>query len=112
MKNIIWIDENPLIGRLIENIGKNEGFKAYHLPDSGSDFSYLILDMNPEVIVIDEINFKKDNLNIQNSLTLSKFKGFLVFIGNDAYNLKIDHCFKKPINPFEVIEVLKKLGKT
>jgi hypothetical protein len=112
MKNIIWIDENPLIGRLVENIGKAEGFKAYHLTDSHLDFSYLINDLNPEVIVIDEINFKKDGVVIESSLRTCSYKGFIAFIGNDPQNLKTHQCFSKPINPFEVIEILKKAGKS
>jgi hypothetical protein len=49
---VLWIDQNTFASSLFEKVYKKQGLNFYTLAHC-EDFSYLIRDLDPEVIVLD-----------------------------------------------------------
>jgi hypothetical protein len=106
MKLILWIDEKELNLKLFDKIFQNQGHKFYGL-NSVLDFSYLIKDLSPSVIVIDSKTVIKnlDRFTAQ-FVETNEFEGVplvvidhvpeLNFLGSRYLNLTT------PLNPFEL----------
>lgn len=110
---VLWIDQNELATGLFEKVFKEKGKKFYTL-NSVSDFSYLISDLDPALIVIDAATALKDLESFKKQY--EKTGGLLgkpVVIVDPLPGLefiqKIIGTINRPINPFELPEKLSKL---
>lgn len=56
---IFWIDENTFATNLVERTLKGQGLDFYTVKDA-KDFSYLVEDLKPQIVVIDSYTALKD----------------------------------------------------
>lgn len=110
---ILWIDHNTFATSLIERVFKKRDFPFYSI-NSVDDFSYLVDDLHPVLIVLDEETFSKNAEVFLKQYENSPKMQALPFILLDP---KSDFSFlknkigelRKPLEPFELPEVLKKM---
>lgn len=109
---VFWIDQNEFAGTLVQKVFKKKGLDFYYLKDA-RDFSYLIDDLNPSLIVIDRETILKDFGAFEAQyVTSEKMKQIpFVAIGGwdqlDLIKLKAGDLPRK-LDPFEIPE---KLGR-
>lgn len=113
MSLIFWIDENTFATSLIERALKGQGLDFYSIKD-GKDFSYLIKDLKPQIVVVDSVTilkdidvFKKQFEETQSflgaKLVVLDFSTELNFLGD-----KVSHL-SRPIDPFKLKEFFSKI---
>ncbi len=109
---VLWIDQNTFATSLIERVFKKRSLPFYTI-DSVKDFSYLVDDLHPQVIVLDGETYARDPQTFQDQYSASlKMQGipFLLldpkedmgFVKNKLGELK------KPLEPFELPEMIAK----
>lgn len=59
LKQVIWIDQTKFICKLVEDLLKERGV-ACHTLESLSDFSYLLTDLRPELLICDLKTINQD----------------------------------------------------
>jgi len=113
MGHILWIDTNTFATGLLEKVFKDQGFSFYCL-ENVDDFSYLVEDLKPSVLVLDYKTYKSGvnrfNEQYQGS-ELLKNTPFIIIDGLQE-NLGIDNIIghlKRPFDPFEVPQQIKKM---
>lgn len=110
---VLWIDQNSFATTLIEKVFKKKSLPFYTL-NRVDDFAYLIDDLNPALIVLDAETYLANSpvflKQYENSPKMQSLpfiileaKGDLSFIKNKIGELK------KPIEPFELPELLAKM---
>jgi hypothetical protein len=109
---VLWIDENKFATDLLEKVFKQKDLPFYTL-DNVRDFSFLVDDLRPEMIVLDtntairHEELFKTQFEASSRLKTTAF----VLIGDEprlAYLKKIGEI-KRPFDPFTIPEVLEKL---
>jgi hypothetical protein len=109
---ILWIDENKFATDLLEKVFKQKDLPFYTL-DNVRDFSFLVDDLKPEMIVLDtktalrHQELFKTQFDASPRLKTTPF----VLIGDGpelAYLKKLGEI-KRPFDPFAIPEVLEKL---
>ena len=110
---VLWIDHNTFATSLIERVFKKRSLPFYTI-NSVEDFSYLVDDLNPAIIVLDGETFSKNQQVFLNQYEKSSKMQSLPFIllepGNDLGFLKNKIGeLKKPLEPFEMPEILMKM---
>ena len=110
---ILWIDHNTFATSLIEKVFKKRSLPFYTI-NSVDDFSYLVDDLNPAVIVLDGETFAKNSpvflKQYENSTKMQSLPFILLEPKSDFGFLK--HRIgelKKPLEPFELPELLMKI---
>jgi hypothetical protein len=110
---ILWIDQNELATELIARVFKGKN-KPFYTLNSAADFSYLIRDLNPELIVLDGETCVKSlsALRQQYEQTQGFYEKPVVLLGprpelDFIKNLK--GTLLRPIDPFELPELLSKM---
>lgn len=103
---ILWIDQNKFASALVER-----AFKKLHLPfysiDSVQDFSYLVEDLNPQVIVLDGTTVSR-NYSVFREQYLKSPKMqethfiFLEPEGDLSFISKKIGEIQRPFDPFEI----------
>lgn len=111
---VLWIDQNEIATGLFEKIFKERGKQFYTLA-SVSDFSYLIRDLNPSIIVIDGETALKDlgRLKIQYEETQGFMGRPVVFLGPVSqldFIQNVKGTLERPINPFQLPDLLSKFA--
>lgn len=112
---ILWIDQNTFASSLIEKVFKKKALPFYTI-ESVQDFSYLVDDLNPVAIVLDGATFAKNpeafKTQYQNSLKMQSLPFILLdFDADDAFIKNKIGVLKKPLEPFELPEILSKILK-
>lgn len=110
---VLWIDKNDVATGLIEQVFKSRNLSFYSLKNV-SDFSYLINDLRPEVIVLDcdtalddletfKLQYETSELMRSTSFILiNKRPGF-------EFILKKMGSLHRPLDPFKIPEQLKNI---
>lgn len=109
---VLWIDQNTFATSLIERVFKKKGLAFYTL-STVNDFSYLVDDLSPALIVLDGETFSKNpEAFVQQYEASSKMQSIpfvllepgsdLAFIKNKLGELK------KPLEAFEMPQTLEK----
>lgn len=110
---ILWIDKNDFAASLISKVFKKRDLEFYHLSHA-DDFAYLVEDLRPILIVLDEKTASdslealrrqyESSAQLQQSrfVVIGSWEG-LDFIQNRAGALE------RKIDPFSVPEKLQKL---
>ena len=110
---ILWIDHNSFATSLLEKVFKKQSLPFYTI-NQVSDFSFLIDDLRPVLIVLNTETFLKDpepfllqyqaSTQIQNTpFVLIGTHESLSFIKNKIGELQ------KPLEPFDIPDQLKKI---
>lgn len=113
---VLWIDHNTFATNLIERVFKKRSLPFYTI-NSVDDFSYLVDDLNPALIVLDGETFSKNSevflKQYENSPKMQALPFILLEPKSDFSFLK--HKIgelKKPLEPFELPEMLMKIVST
>lgn len=112
---ILWIDQNTFATSLIERVFKKKALPFYTI-ESVEDFSYLVDDLNPVAMVLDGATFNKNPERFlqqyQNSPKMLSLPFILLdFDGDSSFIQNKIGELKRPLEPFELPEVLSKILK-
>ena len=110
---VLWIDQNTFATDLIERIFKKKSLSLYTI-QSVEDFSYLVDDLSPSLVVLDTETFFKNPQaflwQYEKSLKMQALPIILLGPEGDFSFLKNKiGVIKKPIEPFELPELLMKM---
>lgn len=109
---VLWIDENKFATDLLEKVFKQKALPFYTL-DNVRDFSFLVEDLKPEMIVLDvkTASRHKELFRAQFDASPALKNIPFVLIGDEkefTYVKKMGEI-KRPFDPFTIPEVLEKL---
>jgi DNA-binding NtrC family response regulator len=109
---VLWIDENKFATDLLEKVFKQKDLPFYTL-DNVRDFSFLVEDLKPEMIVLDvkTASRHKELFKAQFDASPAMKNIPFVLIGDEkefTYVKKMGEI-KRPFDPFSIPEVLEKL---
>ena len=110
---VLWIDHNTFSNGLIERVFKKKTLPFYTL-SSVEDFSYLVDDLNPVLIVLDGDTFDQNSQAFLDQYEKSSHMQALPFIVLDP---KCDFSFlrnkigelQKPLDPFMLPQILSQI---
>jgi hypothetical protein len=110
---IIWVDENTFATALLEEIFKKRNVPFYTI-NSAENFSYLIDDLNPSLLVLDSLTALKhlDKLKFQYEKSESLRNLPVVIIDDQEYLDFIPHkreSLHRPFDPFQIPDILQKI---
>lgn len=111
---VLWIDENTFASSLLEKVFKKEELPFYTL-NSAADFSYLVDDLKPVLLVLDGETATKyaDQLRAQYESSENLRSLPVVWVGSSASGLdfisKTLGVIERPFDPFEIPSLLKKM---
>ena len=111
MSLVLWIDQNTFATSLIARAFKKKSLEFYSLSQV-DDFLYLIDDLRPSLIVLDEATFAKNSMKFVEQYEASPFMQEIPIIVIDP---KSDFIFlknkigelNKPFDPFKLPEILQ-----
>jgi DNA-binding NtrC family response regulator len=112
---VLWIDSNTFATGLLEKVFKKRDIPFYTL-EKASDFSYLVEDLRPEVLVLD---FKTANEHIealekqyQNSQALQQLPViFLDEAPEMPFIQKRIGQINRPFDPFKIPDIIQNILK-
>jgi DNA-binding response OmpR family regulator len=110
---ILWIDQNTFATSLIERAFKTRSLPFYTVT-TVEDFSYLVDDLNPVLIVLDDETFSKNPAafleQYQNSAKMQALPFILLEPKSDFSFIKNKIGeITRPLKPFELPEILAKI---
>lgn len=110
---ILWIDQNTFATSLLEKVFKKKNLQFYTIP-SAKDFSYLVEDLRPELLVLDGQtileNLEAFKLQLSQSENLSKLPKILVEPTNDLQFLEnVIGNIHRPFDPFAIPQEIQKM---
>jgi len=113
VKLIFWIEKNDFSRNLFEKILKAQGYNFYGL-SSVEDFSYLIKDLSPDLIVVETKTalLNKEHFQAEYEKSDSFLGKPVVFIGSPVgleFIKQTTYEVTTPVKPFEFPEFLKKI---
>lgn len=115
MGPIIWIDQNTFATSLLENVFKSHKISLFTL-DNVIDFSYLIDDLSPSLLVLDGETVKEnlEAFTLQYE-TNQKLRTIPKIIIGDTDDLSFVEnkigLISRPFDPFKIPEIVEKLFK-
>lgn len=112
---VLWIDQNTFSTSLVERVFKKKGLGFYSLSQV-HDFSYLVDDLKPAVIVLDGSTFQKhadsflEQFNKSATMQVTPFifldpQGDLSFIKTQI------GMIPKPFDPFSIPALIEQFQK-
>ncbi len=108
---VLWIDQNTFATSLIERAFKRKALSFYSLAQV-DDFSYLVDDLKPDLIVLDAETFSQNSqkfLNQYESSILMQATPFILIEPKGDFSFlknKIGEL-SKPLDPFKIPEMLQ-----
>lgn len=110
---ILWIDENTFSTALLEKAFKTRSLPIYTL-NHAKDFSFLVEDLHPEILVLDcltaQKNLKELQFQYENSASLRNLP--VILIGDDE-GLEFIHNrmgqIRRPFDPFKIPEIIQSI---
>jgi hypothetical protein len=108
-----WIDQNTFAAGLIERVFEQRGLPFYRISDV-KDFAYLIEDLKPRVVVLDQATGLADVEGVQRALATSPvLQRTPVVVLGDWQGLEFlpqrSARLPRQLDPFRVPEELQKL---
>ena len=110
---ILWIDQNTFATSLLEKVFKKKDLPFYTLPNA-SDFTYLVEDLNPILIVMDTKTALSHLESFKAQYQTSQKLQSLPFVWVDGQSQDLDFVknvvgkIERPFDPFEIPETLRK----
>lgn len=100
LKQVVWIEQTQFICLLVEGIFKEQNVACYTLSDC-KDFSYLLNDLAPEVLVCDIKTINNDLVSFKKQV--GDYQGHIIATGSrsDFENFKdfpFSGLIEKPLN--------------
>lgn len=112
------VDDDPACRRMLENIIEESQLGIIAVNSAGGlDVIQDILDVNPQVVLIDLLMPKLDGITLITKLKASGYSGNFIMISQidnksmveEAYNKGIEFFIYKPINRVEVKKVIENM---
>jgi hypothetical protein len=69
-EQVFYINQERFVCQVVENLCKTKGVACYTL-DEVSDFSYLLNDLSPNIVVVEEQTYLKHRPQIEQSLQVA-----------------------------------------
>lgn len=114
---ILWIDQNTFATSLLEKVFKKKELPFYTLANA-SDFTYLVDDLNPVLIVMDTKTALSHLESFKSQFESSEKLRSLPFVWVDGQSHDLDFVknvvgkIERPFDPFEIPEKLKNILAT
>lgn len=110
---ILWIDHNSFATGLIERVFKKRNLPFYTL-ESVDDFSYLVDDLGPALIVLDGETLARNPEAFQKQYQASiKMQGIPFILLEECGDMSFIKNrvgeIKKPLDPFEIPDQIQKM---
>jgi len=105
MKQIFFIYNDAVVTELAKSILSDNGVNSYAINDVQENFSYLINDLNPEVVLVDEKVYEDAKDLIDDSLKDSNTNSKWVFLTEKDVN-------DQSLSPFHMNFALPLKAKT
>jgi hypothetical protein len=107
---VLWIDKNTFASSFLEKVFKTKNLPFYTL-SSTSDFSYLVADLRPALLVLDaETAWEGREALFQQYQTSEELRRLPVVLIDDRQDLdflnKVGEI-KRPFDPYKIPERLK-----
>lgn len=112
---VLWIDQNTFATSLLEKVFKKKNLQFYTI-SSAVDFIYLVVDLKPELLVLDS----KTGVVFQEALKEQYLSSEalrnlpVVMIDEEGEFPFIPHIMgkiKRPFDPFQIPEILQQIFK-
>jgi DNA-binding NtrC family response regulator len=110
---IFWIDQNNFTNQLLEKVFKKAELPLYTLT-SVRDFSYLVSDLRPAVIVIDFSTYELDTQAFVKQLESNpdiKKTSFIIIGDGQISGINIVGRLTRPFDPFEIPKKITEILK-
>lgn len=111
MKLVFWIDQNTFASKLLEKVFKKQDIGFYTL-DSAKDFSYLVSDLRPSLIVLDEETALSalDDLKKQfrENPEMQSLPYIIIGSTGEFPFLNVVGTIERPFDPYKIPDLLKK----
>lgn len=111
MELVFWIDQNTFASKLLEKVFKKQNLGFYTL-ETARDFSYLVVDLKPTMIVLDEKTALESLEELKNQLQKTPEMQNLpyVIVGKteEFSFLNVVGSIERPFDPYKIPELLKK----
>lgn len=113
---ILWIDENVFATSLLEKIFKRREQPFYTLAQP-TDFTYLVDDLKPEILVIDATTAEKYLEQLKGQYASSEnLRNLTVIIVDSPEKLdfipNIIGQIKRPFDPFQIPDIIESIYKS
>jgi PleD family two-component response regulator len=113
MSTVLWIDQNTFASSLIEKVFKKKNLPFYSVA-SVEDFSYIVNDLSPKVIVVDgatvEANPEAFKAQYMESLKMQQTPFIFLEVSNDLSYIKEKRGeIKRPFDPFNIPDEIDKI---
>jgi DNA-binding NtrC family response regulator len=108
---VLWIDQNTFATGLLEKVFKKKNLPFYTL-ESAEDFSYLVDDLRPELVVLDHQTALNHLTALQHQYAASPRLQQLPFViigGEFPFIKKTVGKINRPFDPFVIPEELQKI---
>ncbi len=89
IKQIFYINKTKFVCDFVENLCKSNGLSCFTLTET-SDFSYLITDLKPKLVIIDKSALDENSDQFWSGLKESEHSGYktmLVGDSNDSFDI-------------------------
>ncbi len=115
---ILVVDDDSGVRRMISNIIEEEGIgHVIGEAEDGSEAIDLVLDLQPDLVMIDLLMPELDGIETIKKLRNSAYKGSFILISKitdkmmvrEAYQAGVEFYIHKPINKEEVSHVIRKV---
>lgn len=80
MKQVLFITSEPFLAKLLEDALSDWGVGCHSLTENLQDFAYIIDDLTPSLIVVDELAYREGREQIRNSLSVATHKSNSLFL--------------------------------
>lgn len=106
---ILWIDQNTFASNLLEKVFKKKDLPFYTV-NSGKDFSYLVLDLKPVMIVLDVETAENSLLELKKQVEETPELKALPFVtigeSQELGFLNVVGTIPRSFDPYKIPEVL------
>lgn len=110
MNLVFWVDQNIFASKLLEKVFKKKNIGFYTL-ESAKDFSYLVVDLRPGMIVLDQETALSSLRELKDQfLSTPEMQNLPYVIIGDAGEfpfLNVVGTIKRPFDPYKIPELLK-----
>jgi DNA-binding NtrC family response regulator len=112
---VLWIDSNTFATGLLERVFKRRGIPFYAL-ESAEDFSYLIDDLRPELLVLDGATARASGGALRRQYEASPaLRALPVITIGDAADLALLENrvgqIDRPFDPFKIPDIIQEIRR-
>lgn len=108
LKQIILIHKNKFVIQVMETLCQSADILIYSMEDA-NDFAYLLDDLKPDILLVDEGILKDELLSFNRNLEQAENKDYkIIVLGDNNYGIN-GEIFSDGINPETILNELAAL---